>query len=77
MRSPDLNYAERNRAEWEVRGEEIVAEMVAKAEREWIFNEPPGLTAAQSQVVHSQVVHTQIIDSQVTDSQVVHSEVEV
>jgi 3'5'-cyclic nucleotide phosphodiesterase len=34
-----LNYATKNRAEWETRGKEIVAEMVIKASKLWVVNE--------------------------------------
>lgn len=41
-----LNYAQNNRDEWEARGEEIVAELARKAEKE--YNENASTTASMT-----------------------------
>ena len=39
-----LNYAESNRKEWESRGKEVVANMVAKVQQEWASKNNEGLS---------------------------------
>lgn len=39
-----LNYAEANRKEWESRGKEVVANMVAKVQQEWAAQNNEGLS---------------------------------